>query len=156
MSKYTFIDACDANRLINPWQIVENLYKQGSSCNEISEMFINKYNIKVSSKHLSDYIKEKGLLRSHSERKLNAIQRGRMIYHKKPIHEKYKSGSLSANTRIKVMQRDDFKCTLCGNSPKTGATLEIHHINGNSSELDNLQTLCYLCHRGLHSVKKNS
>lgn len=154
MSKYKFLDACDLKGLINPWSIVVEMYNNGASCNEISEIFADKHQINVTSKHLSDYIKKKGLLRSYSERKINAIKRGRMVYTKKLKHEKCKSGNPSSKTRLTVLQRDNFKCTLCGNSPQTGSTLEIHHKNGANNDLKNLQTLCFLCHRGIHSLKK--
>jgi len=154
MIKLTFKQKCTNIGIFNYTEYICKLYNKGLSCNEIAEHFKDEHNISITAKHLSDKIKEKIGLRTHSERKLNAIKRGRMIYYKKPKHEKYRSGSISAKQRIAVLTKDDFKCTLCGNSPKTGYTLEIHHKNGTSSDLDNLQTLCYLCHRGLHATEK--
>jgi 5-methylcytosine-specific restriction endonuclease McrA len=153
--RYKFENACIKNGIYSPDKYICKQYIRGLSCNEIAEKLLNEYNIKVSVKHLSDKIKGLIGLRNYSERKKNAIKRGRMVYHKKPKHEKYKHGSLSSKIRFKVLQRDKFKCTLCGNSPETGATLEIHHINGAKNEIENLQTLCYSCHRGLHYTKRD-
>jgi hypothetical protein len=152
--RYKFDNACIQNGIYNPLGFICKQYQKGLSCNEISELLQDRYDIKVSAKHLSDKIKLKIGLRSYSERKQNAIKRGRMIYFKKPEHEKYKRNGLSAKIRYNVLVRDNFQCSICGNSPKTGATLEIHHINGKKNNLENLQTLCYLCHRGIHYSKR--
>jgi 5-methylcytosine-specific restriction endonuclease McrA len=156
MRKANFNRNCINVGIFNPIEYIVKLYQRGMSATEISEYMKEKHNIQITNKGISDKIKEKIQLRTYRERKLNAIKRGRMIYHKKPANERYKSGSLSAKIRMNVLARDSFQCTICGNSPKTGSSLEIHHKNGNSSDLDNLQTLCYLCHRGLHYNKKNS
>ena len=154
--RYSFMTGCYAHNIVKPHEFVKNLYvDKRMSCNAISEYLLKKYDIQVSAKHLSDIIKQFGVLRNYKERKLNAIKQGRMIYYRKPTHEKYKSGGISAKQRSKVLNRDKYICQLCGNGPKTGYSLEIHHKNGTSSDLDNLQTLCYLCHRGLHYSKRD-
>ena len=56
--------------------------------------------------------------------------------------------------RFKVMQRDNFKCCMCGATPATDSNVELHidHIipwsKGGETELDNLQTLCSKCNLG--------
>lgn len=56
--------------------------------------------------------------------------------------------------RLKVLQRDNFKCVFCGKSPVThsGAVLHIDHImpfsKGGKTEIENLQTLCEECNWG--------
>jgi len=149
-NRNTFINQCHKNGIENPYELLIELYKGGMSGSEIKELLLNKYGIIVSDKHITDKIKAKMPLRTYSERKLNAIKRGRMIYFKKPEHEKYKRLGLSQKQRMLALKRDNFKCSLCGNSPKTGATLEIHHINGEKNNIENLQTLCFPCHRGMH------
>jgi hypothetical protein len=68
-----------------------------------------------------------------------------------------KRKSISTKLRLEVMNRDKFKCKLCGKSPANdvGIQLEIDHavslFNGGSNEIENLQTLCNLCNNG----KKN-
>lgn len=56
--------------------------------------------------------------------------------------------------RLKVLDRDNFKCVYCGKSPSTdfGVKLHIDHIKpfsrGGKNTFDNLQTLCYECNLG--------
>lgn len=52
--------------------------------------------------------------------------------------------------RPKALERDEYKCVQCGSTTE----IHVHHIierkNGGSDELDNLQTLCRLCHSKKH------
>lgn len=56
--------------------------------------------------------------------------------------------------RLKVLQRDNFKCVYCGASPATNSNIQLHidHIDpfskGGKSEFGNLQTLCQNCNWG--------
>jgi len=56
--------------------------------------------------------------------------------------------------RLKVLERDRFRCVFCGKSPATdlGTILQIDHIHpfskGGKTTLDNLQTLCIECNLG--------
>lgn len=56
--------------------------------------------------------------------------------------------------RLKVFQRDKFKCVFCGKSPAThpGSVLHVDHIQpfakAGKTELNNLQTLCEECNWG--------
>jgi hypothetical protein len=61
--------------------------------------------------------------------------------------------------RLRILKRDEFRCRVCGRSPKSNADLElhVHHIRpwgigGLTHEL-NLLTLCSTCHRGLPGRK---
>lgn len=57
--------------------------------------------------------------------------------------------------RMKIIQRDQFKCRICGRSPDnyTDIELHVHHIRpwgkGGLTEDENLLTLCNTCHDGL-------
>ena len=58
-------------------------------------------------------------------------------------------------TRKRVLQRDGFQCQICGDAeplPFDGA-LFVHHIilrsRGGTDDLENLITLCDLCHQGV-------
>lgn len=56
--------------------------------------------------------------------------------------------------RFKVMQRDNFKCRICGTSPAKDPVVVLHvdHIipwsKGGETKIDNLQTLCSTCNLG--------
>lgn len=54
--------------------------------------------------------------------------------------------------RMAILERDKFRCQLCGATAKSGSRLEIDHkipiSKGGSSEPSNLWTLCFTCNRG--------
>jgi hypothetical protein len=56
--------------------------------------------------------------------------------------------------RLKVFQRENFKCVYCGASPAINANIQLHidHIvpfsKGGKTELGNLQVLCQNCNWG--------
>ncbi len=61
---------------------------------------------------------------------------------------------INLRTRFLVMQRDNFKCCLCGASPANDPTVVLHidHIipwsKGGPTTFDNLRTLCSKCNLG--------
>jgi 5-methylcytosine-specific restriction endonuclease McrA len=67
--------------------------------------------------------------------------------------------------RREVLQRDDYRCTECGWAhynwnPSDPRHLEahhmIHHMEGGMNTLDNLITLCNICHDKAHAKDKNN
>jgi hypothetical protein len=60
----------------------------------------------------------------------------------------------SAGLRLKVLQRDGFRCVLCGRSPaiERGVVLHLDHVtpfaDGGETTFDNLRTLCQTCNLG--------
>jgi hypothetical protein len=56
--------------------------------------------------------------------------------------------------RFRVMQRDNFRCVACGQSPAKDPRIRLHidHItawrNGGETVYENLQTLCHICNIG--------
>ena len=58
--------------------------------------------------------------------------------------------ALSVSMRQKVYERDNYRCRFCNYS----MGLHPHHIKyksaGGSDTLDNLITLCWICHRAVH------
>ena len=61
---------------------------------------------------------------------------------------------INLRLRFKVLQRDNFKCCICGRSPSTTIGLQLHidHIipysKGGETVIENLQTLCFDCNLG--------
>lgn len=61
---------------------------------------------------------------------------------------------INLRLRFRVMQRDNFKCCMCGASPATNPEIILHidHIvpwsHGGETTEDNLQTLCSECNLG--------
>jgi hypothetical protein len=57
--------------------------------------------------------------------------------------------------RMRIIQRDNYRCRVCGRSPNDHVDLElhVHHVRpwavGGVTEDGNLITLCHTCHNGL-------
>ncbi|MCL2817687.1 MAG: HNH endonuclease [Clostridiales bacterium] len=66
----------------------------------------------------------------------------------------YTTRDVNLRLRFKVMQRDNFKCCICGNAPANDPTVHLHvdHIvpwaKGGETVIENLQTLCSKCNLG--------
>jgi hypothetical protein len=66
--------------------------------------------------------------------------------------------NITKKMRFLVLQRDYFKCKICGRSPSTDPKTNLHidHIlpwsKGGETELDNLQTLCSECNIGKGNI----
>ncbi len=62
--------------------------------------------------------------------------------------------TISLSLRLKILNRDNFRCVFCGKSPATdlGTKLHIDHIipfsKGGKNGIENLQTLCFTCNLG--------
>ena len=61
-------------------------------------------------------------------------------------------GEVSDSLRYDIMNRDEFRCVICGASAKEGAHLHVDHIipiaKGGKSVPSNLRTLCERCNIG--------
>lgn len=59
---------------------------------------------------------------------------------------------MSPSLRFDILQRDSYRCQICGATAQDGARLEVDHkhprIHGGTNERDNLWTLCFECNRG--------
>lgn len=62
--------------------------------------------------------------------------------------------TITPKTRLRILLRDNFRCTNCGRSPATDPAvyLEIDHYKpfslGGADDDSNYRTLCRLCNRG--------
>lgn len=72
-----------------------------------------------------------------------------IVHNRKKNKKKYRR-KIEEETRINVLKRDKEKCVICGNNSR----LHIHHkipvSDGGTDDLDNLETLCDLCHAEKH------
>ena len=59
---------------------------------------------------------------------------------------------MTDSLRYDVMQRDGFRCQICGATAKDGYKLHVDHIipvsKGGKTEMNNLRTLCERCNTG--------
>lgn len=64
-----------------------------------------------------------------------------------------KRDNLPAALRRAVLERDGHSCKKCGFHPTADGMLDVHHIlevaDGGTDVLENLDTLCGLCHAEL-------
>lgn len=76
------------------------------------------------------------------------------VIYNKPNDTNKTKRDINLRLRFKVMQRDNFKCCMCGASPATDSSVVLHidHIKpwskGGETVIDNLQTLCSKCNLG--------
>lgn len=75
--------------------------------------------------------------------------------HPKLLPESALQRAPTPKLRMSIIKRDEFKCRICGRSPKDYGDLElhVHHVRpwaaGGVTEEQNLITLCHTCHNGL-------
>ena len=59
---------------------------------------------------------------------------------------------MSPSLRYNILQRDGFRCVLCGRGREDGVKLHVDHIvpvsKGGRTVSDNLRTLCEDCNLG--------
>lgn len=147
MKKYgrrnNFWLSCVEAGIEDPEKWIKDEYLSGLSCGAIVEKLFVKEGIKVSVKNINDYVRKMGIARSLSEAKRMAMKTGRMVYKKKKKRDvKY----LSDSDRMAVMQRDGFKCALCGAGREDGVKLHVYSKDPAEGCFD---TLCTRCVDGL-------
>lgn len=57
----------------------------------------------------------------------------------------YRKKSISQSLRMKIFERDDYKCLHCGTNKRLSVDHVIPESKGGTSDLSNLQTLCISC-----------
>lgn len=94
------------------------------------------------------WLKDLGVSRTASEGFKLAVSQGRVQWAYKTEKFKRLRKAMPMRLRYAVLERDGFKCVLCGSKD----LLEIDHIKpvafGGTDEITNLQTLCYACNQG--------
>ena len=122
---------------------------------EISEYIEQKTGVSITPRSIQRTLAKHNLTRDRKKAFNLAIKRGRVQWAYK--EHKYKRVRLNSGLRYEILERDGFKCMLCGNTAEH-ALLEIDHIipicKGGLSTKDNLQTLCHVCNKGKQVAKK--
>lgn len=125
------------------------LYENGMSSKEISELYEQR-GITVSSRQIQRYVKQAGVSRNAKEAFNLAMQKGRVVFVRKSYKDRVRRTAIPPKTRFTIMERDQFRCVLCGISAKDGGKLEIDHIDYDPTNHvhENLRVLCYDCNIG--------
>jgi len=82
-----------------------------------------------------------------NENEMSIITAGSIYKHKT-------KRNISSGLGFKILQRDNFKCKICGRSPATDPKIELHvdcivaYSKGGETVPENLQTLCSTCNIG--------
>lgn len=84
-----------------------------------------------------------------------AIKQKRKIYSAEAKYRatvQHERSLMTEKLRYQVLQRDGFRCCICGASSQDGVKLHVDHIKpvskGGKTELNNLRTLCDRCNLG--------
>lgn len=126
-----------------------DLYKQGYSAEEIHQ----ELQLSVNTRSIQRLIKKMGIIRTVQDAYHNAMKRGRVQWCKKEEQNKVHRIRINRRLRYRILERDGFRCKLCGADAST-SLLEIDHIDENpaNNTPDNLRTLCYDCNVGRPSI----
>lgn len=139
-----------------PEKIRELYIDQKMSCPQIAEYIKQNSGQVITARSIQRHLAKNGLTRTVAQSYKNAMSTGRMRWAYKEY--KTKRSTLSKRLRYEVLERDVWRCVLCGNTPKTGAILEVDHIvpmcKGGTSHKNNLRTLCYECNQGKRLTEK--
>ena len=87
----------------------------------------------------------------------NAMKTGRMRWALKDPALKSKVKQVQGGLRFMILERDGYKCVLCGATKET-TVLEVEHVvakaNGGTNDPSNLRVLCHECNCGKRAYKK--
>jgi|SRR3989344_5499997 len=123
------------------------------SAKEISEELFSKTKILITPRSIQRRLKSLNIIRSFSAAFNLAIKKGRKSYAhlRRSVKSSDMRKGIQPKLRYQVMQKDGFKCVLCGKNANEDR-LEIDHIKpvvyGGTNELRNLHTLCSECNKG--------
>jgi hypothetical protein len=101
-----------------------------------------------------DRTEEQETIKTSEKKPVPIFQKSRKNIDEKEVIKKRTNRTANLRQRFKVMKRDGFKCILCGSSPATQISCELHidHIipwsHGGETVEENLRTLCSNCNLG--------
>lgn len=134
--------------------VIKDLYlKKNLASTEISERLLKDTGISITPRSIQSQLRSLGVTRTFSEAFNLAIKKGRKSYEhlRRTIKSRDMRKGITPKLRYQVLQRDKFRCVLCGKDAKE-EHLEIDHIKpvvyGGTNDFDNLRTLCSECNKG--------
>jgi len=131
--------------LLKNIEIVWNYHKK--------QPITNDMNKKPSKICFTTYFNRFGCWKNALEEFVKYKNDGKILY-KKIENKTGNRKTINNSLRYKIMNRDNFKCVLCGESPATNQNikLEIDHIipisKGGDNSIKNLRTVCKKCNIG--------
>jgi hypothetical protein len=136
-------------------ELLKKFYVEQQLCSqEISDLIKNESGINLSPRSIQRVINKLGVSRSIGDAFRLSCSKDRVKWAYK--EDKIKRKTMNRGLRYKILQRDGFKCVLCG---ETGINtcLEIDHIipvcQGGTDEEKNLRTLCIDCNIGKRIIE---
>lgn len=129
--------------------LIIKLYKDdGYSAQAIANRLQAEAGETFTARSIQRWLKALGITRTASEGFKLAVSQGRVQWAYKTEKFKRLRKAMPLRLRYAVLERDGFKCVLCGSKD----LLEIDHIKpvafGGTDEIINLQVLCYACNQG--------
>lgn len=124
--------------------------------------FTSRPNEEISHDPIVDYVEERylelynkkprdtwrAIRKLAEEGYLTKVARGVHAYYPDKV-EKIDLKYFSKNTKDQVLERDNYRCVICGKGVADGVLLEIDHkipiSRGGSNSIENAQTLCVSC-----------
>ena len=133
--------------------LLRQMYEGRMSCNEIAEEILAVSGETLTPRSVERTLRGYGVgIRPIKEAFRMAMEKGRITWALKAV-KKSDRKQVQPKTRMIVLQRDGFKCVLCGGRD----VLEIDHLiarcKGGGNELANLRTLCHECNMGKRLVE---
>lgn len=146
--------------------LIVEMYRQGNGAPEVNTI-LKTLGVAISDRQVQRYVAGLGISRTVGEA-LKA-RFGKMSEHPaKKFWREYKESrpivkrAVSGKKRMQVLQRDKFKCRLCGATAKD-TKLVIDHVvpvagytGKDANDISNLRTLCHECNMGLGKLHANS
>lgn len=146
--------------------LITEMYRQGNGAPEINAI-LKSLGVTVCDRQIQRYVAELGLSRTVSEALKARFEK--MIEHPaKKFWREYRESRTVANRaigskkRMVVLQRDKFKCRLCGATARD-AKLVIDHVvpvagylGKDANDISNLRTLCHECNMGLGKLHQDA
>lgn len=135
---------------------ITRLYVEEKWCaQQIRDRVVEKTGIELTTRSMQRALQSLGVTRPVGDAFRLAAKTGRVKWAYK--ENKYKRKALNPKVRYRVMERDRFKCVLCGVTAKD-SILEVDHIvavsDGGGHEMENLRVLCYECNIGRYRAQK--